>query len=83
MKTPEPGARGWIAVGVAVAVAEVADSRTMSDYFHEKSRHRVSGPVLATTYAALGLHLFGLIPHDYDPFIMVGNQIRKMRAWTH
>jgi hypothetical protein len=79
MKPPEPGARGWIAVGVAVAVAEAADSRTMSDYFHEKSRHRVSGPVLATAYAALGIHLFGLIPPKYDPIVMLGTQLKKMR----
>jgi hypothetical protein len=78
MKLPEPGARGWIAVGVAVAVAEVADSRTMSSYFHEKSRSRVSGPVLATTYGVLGLHLFGLLPRQYDPFVMVGHQIKRV-----
>lgn len=81
MRTPAPGARGWIAVGVAVAVAEVADSRTMSSYFHERSRHRVSGPVLAATYGVLGLHLFGLIPREYDPFIKAGRIVRKAGEW--
>lgn len=82
MRSPQPGARGWIAVGVAVAVAEVADSRTMSSYFHEKSRHRTTGPALAATYVVLGLHLFGVFPPAYDPFIKAGRIVRKARAWT-
>lgn len=63
---PSPGTAGWIAVGIAVAVAEVADSKTMSTAFGEAVRHPVVGPVVCAVYAVVTAHLFGLIPEKYD-----------------
>jgi hypothetical protein len=72
---PRPGAGGWIAVGIAVAIAEIADSETMSHAFRDGLEHPVVGPVICITYGLLTAHLFGVIPQKYDPFVLTGNWI--------
>lgn len=64
---PSPGTAGWIAVGVAVAVAEIADSRTMSAAFREAMEDPIAGPVICICYGILTAHLFGMLPQKYDP----------------
>lgn len=67
-KRPAPGAAGWLALGLVVAIAEVRDSRTMSDAFLAATRTPVTGPIITASYAILTAHLFGLLPKRYDPF---------------
>lgn len=62
-----PGAGGWIAVGIAVAVAEIADTKTMSTAFREAMEDPVLGPAICIGYGVLTAHLFGMIPQRYDP----------------
>jgi hypothetical protein len=64
---PSPGTAGWIAVGIAIAIAEVTDSRTMSAAFRDAVEHPVAGPAICITYGIFTAHLFGLIPPRYDP----------------
>ena len=64
---PSPGTAGWIAVGVAVAIAEIADSRTMSAAFRDAMEDPVAGPAICIGYGILTAHLFGMLPQKYDP----------------
>jgi hypothetical protein len=64
---PAPGTAGWIAVAIAVTVAEITDSRTMSEAFASSLKHPVAGPAICIGYGILTAHLFGMIPPKYDP----------------
>ncbi|MHB8272929.1 DUF7427 family protein [Bradyrhizobium sp.] len=63
---PSPGAAGWIAVGVAVAIAEITDSRPMTEAFREAIEDPVLGPAICVGYGYLTAHLFGVLPPKYD-----------------
>ena len=67
MKRMSPGAAGWVAVGVAVILAELLDEKTMSEAFRDAARHPVYGPVIFGAWGVLTAHLFGAIPARYDP----------------
>jgi hypothetical protein len=55
-----------MAVGAAVVVAELTDSRTMSEAFDLARKHKVAGPVIILCYTYLTAHLFRLMPLKYD-----------------
>ena len=75
-----PGASGWAAIAVVVVVAEYKDSRTMSDFFYDVSRHKGTGLALGIFYLTLGAHLFGIIPRKYDPYhVLAGATFAKGR----
>lgn len=48
-------------------MAELTDSKTMSEAFCTASKHPVGGPVMIGAWAVLTAHLFGTIPPRYDP----------------
>jgi hypothetical protein len=81
---PSPGAAGWIAVGAAVAVAELLDSRTMSAAFRAAMEDPVAGPLICIGYGYLTAHLFGMIPPKYDPLhLLAARTFAKGRPGHH
>lgn len=77
MRRLSPGTAGWVAVGVAVIVAELLDEKTMSEAFRDVSRHKIAGPVMLFAWGTLTAHLFGVIPPNRDPLHLFWDKMRR------
>ena len=75
----KPGMRGWLATGLVVLAADILDETTLSEAFRGYSRTPSGRIVTSAGWAILTAHLFGLIPPEYDPFVLLFSQLPKRR----
>jgi hypothetical protein len=57
---------GWVALFALVAAVDLTGAHTMSEVFEHASRRPKTAPFVVGGWAYLTLHLFGLLPAEYD-----------------
>ena len=75
----KPGMRGWLATAFVVLAADILDETTLSESFREFSRTPHGLVITSASWAVLTAHLFGILPPEYDPFVLFFSHMPKRR----
>ena len=73
------GTRGWLAMAFVALAVDVLDEATLSESFRDYSRTPSGRIVTSASWAILTAHLFGLLPPEYDPFVLFFSHLPKRR----
>ena len=73
------GTRGWLAMAFVALAVDVLDETTLSESFRDYSRTPSGRVVTSTGWVILTAHLFGLLPPEYDPFVLFFSHMPKRR----
>jgi hypothetical protein len=73
------GTRGWLAMALVALAVDVLDETTLSESFRDYSRTPSGRVVTSAGWVVLTAHLFGLLPPEYDPFVLFFAHMPKRR----